>query len=352
MKNRRTFIVLALVAVAVAVALTFSFHRSRLVLTGVVTTDEIIVSSEIQGRIQQLDCRPGDTIKRGQLLAVIAPAEWKDDLAYFESLEHSAAAQVTAAQADLDFQRELTTEQVKQAEANLAAAESSVQQAAADRDIARLNFERAESLRRRGANSAQEFDLARTTRESAEARMTVLQKQVVAARAAVALAQAGVAQVTARQAALASSRQQLAAAAAQKDKAGVRFGYTELRAPGDGIVNVRAALAGEIVNPGQPIVTLVDPSDLWVRVDVEESYIDRLHLGDKLMVRFPSGAEREGVVFFRGVDADYATQRDVSRTKRDIKTFEVRLRCDNRDRSMAVGMTAYVTLPAEVTSGR
>jgi hypothetical protein len=34
----------------------------------------------------------------------------------------------------------------------------------------------------------------------------------------------------------------------------------------------------------------------------------------------------------------------VSRTKRDIKTFEVRVRCDNSDRSLAVGMTAYVTV--------
>ena len=63
-------------------------------------------------------------------------------------------------------------------------------------------------------------------------------------------------------------------------------------------------------------------------------------------VRLPSGARREGVVFYRAVDADYATQRDVSRTKRDIKTFELRLRCDNHDRSLAVGMTAYVTLPS------
>ena len=64
-----------------------------------------------------------------------------------------------------------------------------------------------------------------------------------------------------------------------------------------------------------------------------------------LTVRLPSGAEREGTVFFRGIDADYATQRDVSRTKRNIRTFEIRLRCDNRDRGLAVGMTAYVTLP-------
>jgi len=93
------------------------------------------------------------------------------------------------------------------------------------------------------------------------------------------------------------------------------------------------------------VVTLVNPDDLWVRADVEESYIDRVKIGDTLPVRLPSGAERSGVVFYRGVDAAYATQRDVSRTKRDIKTFEVRLRLDNKDRALAVGMTAYVSVP-------
>ncbi len=62
-------------------------------------------------------------------------------------------------------------------------------------------------------------------------------------------------------------------------------------------------------------------------------------------MRLPSGAERPGVVFYRGADAACATQRDVSRTKRDIKTFEVRLRVDNRDRALAVSMTVYVSLP-------
>jgi HlyD family secretion protein len=52
----------------------------------------------------------------------------------------------------------------------------------------------------------------------------------------------------------------------------------------------------------------------------------------------------DGTVFYRAADAGFATQRDVSRTKRDIKTFEVRLRADNKDRRLAVGMTAYVTL--------
>jgi HlyD family secretion protein len=64
-----------------------------------------------------------------------------------------------------------------------------------------------------------------------------------------------------------------------------------------------------------------------------------------MTVRLPSGVEREGTVIYRGVDASFATQRDVSRTKRDIKTFEVRLRVDNSDRRLALGMTAYVVLP-------
>jgi len=118
-----------------------------------------------------------------------------------------------------------------------------------------------------------------------------------------------------------------------------------VRAPIAGIVDVRAARSGEVVNLGQAIVTLINPDDLWVRADVEETYIDRVRLGDKFQVRLPSGEVRSGTVFYRAADGGFATQRDVSRTKRDIKTFEVRLRVDNNDRRLAVGMTAYVLLP-------
>ena len=127
----------------------------------------------------------------------------------------------------------------------------------------------------------------------------------------------------------------------------MRLGYTEVKAPVDGIVDVRAARVGEVVTPGQAVVTLINPDDLWVRADVEETYIDRVKIGDRMSVRLPSDAVQECPVFYRGVDAGFATQRDVSRTKRDIKTFEIRLRCDNAERQLAVGMTAYVDLPLE-----
>ena len=164
-------------------------------------------------------------------------------------------------------------------------------------------------------------------------------------RATIALARTGTEQVSVRRSQVVTNQHLQEAAQAQQAKADVRLRYTEVKAPVDGIVDVRAARVGEVVTSGQALVTLINPDDLWVRADVEETYVDRLKLGDHMHVRFPSGAVLDCPVFYRGVDAGFATQRDVSRTKRDIKTFEIRLRCDNADRKLAVGMTAYVDLP-------
>jgi HlyD family secretion protein len=345
MKRRIWIAILALAAVAALVLWACLRHAAAISLTGIVTTDEVIVSAEISGRLQQLLVKEGDAVTNGQLLAVIQPQEWKADAAYYKGARSQSGALVTQAEADLKFQEAQTTNQILQAEATLASDRAQVVQAEADLENADLTFKREEGLFQGGVSSRQTYDLARTTLAADKARVESLNKQVAAAEAAVAVAKAGCEQTESRRAALQASAAMLDAATAQGEKADVRLGYTEIRAPVNGIVDTRAALQGEVVNAAQAIVTLINPDDLWVRADVEESYIDRVRLGDRLPVRLPSGATREGVVFFRGIDADYATQRDVSRTKRDIKTFQVRLRCDNKDRSLAVGMTACVTLP-------
>ena len=64
-----------------------------------------------------------------------------------------------------------------------------------------------------------------------------------------------------------------------------------------------------------------------------------------MKVQLPSGDEIEGKVFFKGVESDFATQRDVSRTKRDIKTFAIKVAVPNSNRRLFTGMTATVLLP-------
>ena len=344
MKRRIGILILAVMVAGVA--LYFATRPSRrIVLTGIVTTDETIVSAEVQGRLEHLLVKEGDTVTNGQLVAVIQPREWQAELAFYASSEAQSTAQVAQAEADLKYQEAQTSNQIKQAEATLAATQAQREQAQADLENFELAFHREEDLYQRGVDPKSSYDQARTAYQAAKAHAESLERQVQAAQAALALAKSNIERVAAQRAALEANIQRLGAANAQKEKAEVRLDYTRIHAPIGGIVDTRAALQGEIVNPGQAIVTLMNPDDFWVRADVEESYIERIHLGDKLRVKLPSGVEKEGTVFFRGVDADYATQRDVSRSKRDIKTFEIRLRCDNHDRSLALGMTASVILP-------
>ncbi len=346
MKRKRIALVAALVLVAAGASFLVLRARSRvLVLTGIVTTNDVIVSPLITGQVSQMLVQEGDTVRRGQLLALIRPEELKADTAFYGEGAKGAAEQVKEGQATLSYQKKETEDQIAQAQASLAAAEAQQAEAAATLENARLTFERTQQLARDGVASAQDLDQARTARDAAQAHVDALKKQTDAQRATLALARANSEQVVVRENQLENTRRQLAAAEAERLKAQVRLGYTEIRAPIDGIVDVRAVRPGEVVNPAQPILTLINPDDLWVRADVEETYIDRVRLGDRLMVRLPSGVERPGTVLFRGVDAGFATQRDVSRTKRDIKTFEVRLRVDNSDRRLAVGLTAYVLLP-------
>jgi len=346
MKRLRPLLIIAFAAAAGYGAYAYvNRPPTSLTLTGIVTTNDVIVSPQIGGQISQLLVKEGDDVKKDQLVAVLKPDELKADTAYYTQNVEGLSSQVRESEAALRFQQRQLADQITQAESMLASTEAQVKAAAADLENTRAIYTRTQNLSQQNVVSPQELDQARTAFNSAQAKLDALNKQVEAQRATVALARSNAEQVALRRSQVQTSEHMQAAAAAQRAKANVRLQYTEVTAPIAGIIDVRAVRQGEYVNPGQAIVTLINQDDLWIRVDVEESYIDRIRVGDKLRMVMPSGAEREGTVFYRGVDASFATQRDVSRTKRDIKTFEVRLRADNADRRLAVGMTAYVLLP-------
>jgi HlyD family secretion protein len=342
---RRLLILLVLVALGGSAYVYVNRPPTELVLTGIVTTDDIVVSPQIGGRLARVLVNEGDVVKAEQLIAVLEPDELRAESSYAVQNVAGLTSQVEQAEAALRFERRQMDEQIRQAESTLASLEAQQAAAAADVEKARLDFDRTANLAKQGVAPAQQLDIARTTFQAEQARLDAIKKQVEAQRAQVALIHANAEQIAVRRSAVQTNEHLQAAAAAQEAKANVRLAYTEIKAPISGIVDVRAARVGEVVTSGQAVVTLINPDDLWIRADVEETYVDRVRIGDHMKIRLPSGAELDGTVFYRGADASFATQRDVSRTKRDIKTFEIRLRADNADRRLAVGMTAYVLLP-------
>jgi len=125
----------------------------------------------------------------------------------------------------------------------------------------------------------------------------------------------------------------------------VQLGYAQVFAPVSGRVNVRAARQGEVVAAGAAIVTIMDLTQTWVYAPLPETQADSVQLGDSLRVVMPSGTALQGKVINKSAQADFATQRDVSSRKRDIKTVQIKLLIDNPGERYVPGMTAEVYVP-------
>src|SRR5258705_279705 len=144
----RKLIPLVLLALAAGGGWYFYTHSrpTELVLTGIVTTNDVIVSPQIAGQIGQLLVSEGDVVKKDQLVAVIVPDELKADPAYYSQNVAGLSSQVRESEAALRYQERQTADQIRQAESTLAALESQVDATAADLENARLTYERTQNL--------------------------------------------------------------------------------------------------------------------------------------------------------------------------------------------------------------
>ncbi len=346
MKVSRFFIFVSVIfVIALVVYLSTTPSTKAIQFTGIIMGNDYIASPLVAGRLERLLVDEGSSVHAGELIAEINPSE-------LQAARDSAAANITAYRARLrqsDETRALDDQQtaaaLRQAQAAATAARAQLDQAKTVLALNEITYKRDEGLFERGVLSNQERDTAEQSYRGSQDNVKALTDQLRAAEAQVAVAEANRKQVEVQQSEIAATRAQVAQAVAQKDEAQTQLGYTQIYAPADGIVSVRVARQGETVQAGGPIVTILDIDHLWVQADVEETYIDQITFGQKLRVRLPSGNVIEGAVFFKGVEGDFATQRDVSRTKRDIKTFEIKVAIPNVGRRLFEGMTAYVLLP-------
>jgi HlyD family secretion protein len=350
--RNRIFLLLAIIAAIAFGYYWFSTDHTRdLVLIGTVDSNQVIVSPQMQGRIQKLLVDEGTQVKAGDLIAILDPSE-------LEAQERAAAAtiaslryKVAETQHTQESTKGSTSSDVLNAQARLQSARAQLAQAEAMLQRVESDSRRTIELAKQGVASEQERVQAEANLKAQQATAQALRDQVNAAQADLNAAVARTHQANAAQSTVASTREQLANAEAQLKEAEVRLGYTKIYAPVSGTVSVRAAREGEVLNPGSPIVTIVDLSDTWVRAAIPESDGDHIGLGDTLRVRLPGGTVTTGKVFFKAAEADFATQRDVSRRKRDIKTIALKVRLDNPKGAYVPGMTAEVLVSPEQVKG-
>jgi multidrug resistance efflux pump len=344
--RNRVFLILGLLTIG---SLIWYFVTVRpttdLQLIGTVDANEVVVSARIPGRIQTLTVDEGQDVKAGQLIAII---ESEDLDAAEKAALATAVSQKSKVDESVESERQTrgeTGSATVNAEAQVAAAQASQAQAQAQFDHQQADTSRIVALAQQGIMSQQAKDDAATSLQASKAAVETARENVAAAEAALRQARAHelAADVAART--VDSSRGEMESARALADQAKVQLGYAQVFAPVSGKVNVRAARQGEVVTAGAAIVTIMDLTQTWVYAPLPETQADAVQLGDSLRIIMPSGATIEGKVINKSAEADFATQRDVSARKRDIKTIQLKLLIDNPGDRYVPGMTAEIYIP-------
>jgi HlyD family secretion protein len=353
MSARNKFVVvLGIILVIAALYYVFSADHSKdLVLIGTVDANQVIVSAQVQGRIEELKVDEGTPVKQGDLVALLDPSELMAQDAAAVATIDSLQNKVNEMKHTEESTAGSTSSDVANARAKVSSANAQLMQAKATLDRVESDSRRIIELAKAGVASEQDRVQAETNLRATQAAEQAAEDQVRAAQADLNSAIARTHQANAAQSTVSATKADLLSAIAQRNQMHVRVGYTKVYAPVSGTVSVRAARQGEVVNIGAPIVTIVDLTDTWARVAIPETDADHIGYGDVLRVRLPGGTITSGKVFFKGVEGDFATQRDVSRRKRDIKTIVLKVRLENSRGAYVPGMTAEVLVSPQQLKG-
>ena len=223
------------------------------------------IAPKVGGFVNRVYVEENQPVQLGDTLVVLDSRDFRSRL-----LQAEADLATARAMAGSNRRAGQMQAQVEAARANAAGAQATVVSAEASVRKAQSDLERARRLAATQVVSAQQLD-------AAEAAYAVASAQAEAARR-----QAGAAaeQVTASIAALQGADARLASAEGAVETAQLQLGYTTILSPANGIVARRRVESGELVQPGQTLMTVVPTEDVWVTANLKETQTENVTPGD------------------------------------------------------------------------
>ena len=286
-------------------------------VTGTIEATQVDVSVKITGRILERLVKEGDRVTRGQVLVRLDDSELAADVRRLDAALRSAQATLR------DLQKGARPQEVEDARAAVASAE-------ATRTMTEREYQRTEQLFKQNLIAAQDVDRARQAYEVAKA-----QERSVRERLGLLLEGSRPDQIDA-------ARWQVTQAESALAQARSRLRETVVVSPIDGVVLRKNLEAGETANPGVPILTLVDPKDVWLRAYVPETEMGQLKVGDTATLRVDAFPNRvfTGRLIEIGAEAEF-TPRNVQNKKERVNlVFRIKIQIDNPDGLLKPGLPA------------
>jgi len=274
--------------------------------------DQASLMPKIAAPVQRFYVHRGDHVKRGQLLAVLE----NRDLIYAAAESKGAIDQA---------QSNLRTTEVSTIPDSGVKAQTDLAAARDTRDSAKRVLESRQQLLKQGALAGRVVDEAQVTYSQAEGQYRAAEEHLKALEAM-------------RQDQIKGATAQVTAAQAHFNSQEAQVGYSRLVSPIAGIVADRPLNVGEIANPGSPVITVVDISSLVAHVNISQSEVSAVRVGQTAILTQPgSKDEVEGKVTVVSPVADPNTT-----------TVQVWIAIANPDQRLKPGMPVHAAIATEV----
>lgn len=339
-------------------------------------TNIVPVLPKVGGYIQAVLIKDNQNVKAGDTIALIDDRDLKIKVLQAEvalknaqanvdlinANESTATANVGTSDASYDAQKT----SIAAANAQLATANANVEAAKIRVWKATQDFNRYQTLLSQKSVTQQAFDQMRAEKESAEAGLEVANKQVLTAQAQQQIAekQAGIGskQKAAAQTQVSAAARQVALAKtvveqrkAELDLAKLQLSYAVITAPITGQIAKKNIQIGQLVNAGQPLMSIVDNENIWVIANFKETQVTQMRIGQKVEIKVDAYKNRtfEGTIeSFAGATGakfsllppDNASGNFVKVVQR-IPTKIILTEKNTKETPLFAGMSAEVSVP-------
>jgi membrane fusion protein (multidrug efflux system) len=282
-------VVLPIIIVLAALAAFWGFKQWSFGRTHESTDDAAVdghlvpVLAKVSGYVEAVTVSDNDHVNADSILVRIDPSEYKGRLAQAEA--DLAAAHASAGGAGSSGQAQALVEQAAGQRASL---DAQITAAQANEAKAKADLARMQELVTKQIVSRQQLDAAKAAADAASANVVALQKQTTAAGGTVAGAEAGVRLAAAR----------VLGAQAARNNAALQLSYTKVAAPASGIVSRKQVEPGQLVQAGQPLLTIVTDTGIFVTANMKETQLADIRVGQPVEIEVDaySGATVHGVV--------------------------------------------------------
>jgi len=351
----------------------YAANRDSFTISGIIEADDIHVGSKLGGRVLKVVAREGETVKAGEPLVLLEPAELDAALAEAEANLHQTEARYAQLRAGYRVEEiEQAEAAAKQAQAELdqlvsAPRRDEIDQAAADwassksfAESARKASKRMADLSRRDLIARRDAEEAAARADEAEQRVKVArqrydqlragtrQEEVERAKQRVAETGARLRQLRAgyRREEVAQAKSAFEAAEAKTRLLRAQLDETVVKAPADALVENLEVETGDLVEAGKPIATLLRTGSLWVRAYLPETNLRFVRPGDKVTVQVDAvpGQTFNGVVRRVQSQGERAPALAQNHEERIAQVFPTEIVIDDPDSVLRPGMNADVAI--------